>query len=68
MNNKVICIYIYVIYCQERLVQIERKKTKKNCSLAMKTLRQQIETTEKSNKKNKNNNRNSKLIIKIIKY
>ena len=49
-------------------MQIERKKTKKDCSLAMKTLRQQIETMEKSNKKNKNNNKNSKLIIKIVKY
>ena len=47
-------------------MQIERKKTKKNCSLVMKTLRQQIETTEKSNKKNKKNNRNNKLIIKIV--
>ena len=34
----------------------------------MKTLRQQIETTEKSNEKNKNNNKNSKLMIKIVKY
>ena len=38
------------------------------CKLAMKTLRRQIETIEKSNKKNKNNNENSKLIIKIVKY
>ena len=34
----------------------------------MMTLRQQIETTEKSNEKNKNNNKNSKLMIKIVKY
>ena len=34
----------------------------------MKTLCQQIETTEKSNKKSKNNNKNSKLIMKIVKY
>ena len=32
----------------------------------MKTLRQQIETTEKSNKRNKNEN--SKLIMKIVEY
>ena len=34
----------------------------------MKTLRQQIETTEKSDETNKNNNKNSQLIIKIVKY
>ena len=48
---------------------IGQKKTKKDCSLAMKTMRQQIETTGESNKKNKNNNnKNSKLVIKIVKY
>ena len=52
-------------FTRKRLV---RKKTKKDCSLAMKTLRQQMETTEKSNKKNRNNNKNSKLILKIVKY
>ena len=64
-------LYIYVIHCHSGtcLAQIERKKTKKHCSLAMRTLRQQIETTEKSNdRKKKNNNENSKLIIKIVEY
>ena len=60
MNDKV--IYIYYTFMsftvQERLVQIEQKKAKKNCSLA---LRQQIDTTEKAIER-------TKIIIKIVKY
>ena len=40
-------------------MQIERKKTKKDCSLAMKTLRQQTETMEKVTKR-------TKIIIKTV--
>ena len=49
-------------------MQTERKKTKENCSLAVRTLRRQIETTEKINEMNKNNNKSSDLIMKIVKY
>ena len=48
--------------------RLSKRRQRKIASLAMKTLRQQIETTGKSNKRNKNNNKNSKLIIKIVKY
>ena len=44
------------------LCRLKQKKTKKDCSLAMETLRRQIETTEKGIKKNKNNNKNSKIL------
>ena len=40
---------LVIVHCQERLVHIDRKKIKKDCSLAMRTLRQQTETTYRIN-------------------